>query len=231
MNKETNQPELANTNTNEDVETVCCGGVGPCKCRDKSYDLPVRVTTPLTPEQIATIQQQIKHDLSKVKIYAFYERRTIKVKKLHSDAKLPTQSHPSDAGYDLYAIDDGNMVCDETGQLLYVEYDTGIAVEPPEGYHLEVFPRSSISTTILALANHVAVVDNGYRGSFKFRFRVLRPVGVASGPVPARIGKTYRKGDRIGQVQIKKTIHMDFIEVEELSDTKRSTGGFGSTGT
>ena len=155
---------------------------------------------------------------------------TIKVKKTHPDARLPVQARESDAGYDIFAVDDGEVVCDSMGLPLFVTYDTGIAVEPPEGYHIEIFPRSSISNTVLALANSIGCVDNGFRGRLTCRFRVLRPLGISGGPVPAHVGATYRKGDRIAQLQIRKTIHANWVETDELGASERGTGGYGSSG-
>lgn len=147
------------------------------------------------------------------------EKLKIKVKKTHPDAVIPTQALKTDAGYDLVAVADATLIKSEFMYIpLYAEYDTGIAVEPPTGYHVEVYPRSSISKTGLILANGIGLIDSDYRGTIKLRFKVAN----ASSP--------YRKGDKIGQLVIKKTIHADFEEVKELSDTNRGSGGFGSTG-
>lgn len=138
----------------------------------------------------------------------------IKIKKLHKDAVIPTQAKNGDAGFDLTAIDDGINDCEGR----YIEYDTGIAIQPPEGYHTEIFPRSSISKYGLFLANSIGLVDNGYRNSIKLRFKKLAK------------GNEYVKGDKIGQLVIRKTENIEFIEVDELSETERGDGGFGSSG-
>jgi len=147
----------------------------------------------------------------------FFEPK-IKVKKLHPDAVLPQNAHEGDAGYDLAAIDDGKM--DDEGR--YIEYDTGLAIQPPQGFHTCIYPRSSISKYDLSLANSVGIVDGGYRNSLKLRF--FRCVGL---DYPEKI---YKKGDKIGQLVIVKTENMPFEWADELDETERGHGGFGSTG-
>lgn len=150
----------------------------------------------------------------------------IKVKKLHPDAVIPSQATPTDAGFDLVATDDG--VVKEGMPVhgdLYIEYGTGISIEPPEGYHVEVFPRSSISKTHLILANSIGLIDEGYRGEIKLRFRYISHSSFSTAPTLA-----YKKGDKIGQIVIRKTESMPFVEVDDLSDSERGGGGFGSTG-
>lgn len=154
----------------------------------------------------------------------------IQIKKLHPDAVIPSKAHISDAGYDVTAIDDG--IVDDSG---YVQYRTGISVRPDEGYHLEIFPRSSISKYDLALANSIGLVDNGYRGEILLRFKIASRANrtVMSNDVFAGNGtacKMYKKGDKIGQLVVRKTEQAYFDLVDELDITDRSVGGFGSTG-
>ena len=137
----------------------------------------------------------------------------IKIKKLHDDAIVPSYAKAGDAGMDLTCVD---MKMSET----YVEYDTGLPMEIPEGYVGFLFPRSSVSKTNLVLANCVGVVDSGYRGPVKLRFKEL------NGP----IGGRYKIGDRVGQIIIMPVPTFEFEEVKELSNTSRGDGGFGSTG-
>ena len=155
----------------------------------------------------------------------------VKFKRLIPDAVLPSYAKPGDAGLDLVATDDGNNVLEEDkrdgGSYFFREYGTGLAVEIPEGYVGLIFPRSSISKTSLALANAVGVIDSGYRGEIKFRFRIDL--------MPAQAGKPsaaiYRKGDKIGQLLIVPYPQVEVVEeVGDLSDSARGTGGFGSTG-
>lgn len=139
----------------------------------------------------------------------------LRFKRLSELAVLPSKANPTDAGFDLTATSinfaDG-----------YLEYGTGLAVEIPEGYVGLVFPRSSISKTTLTLANSVGVVDAPYRGEIRFRFR---PAYGAPESAPA-----YQVGDRIGQLVVMKLPGFHPQWADELSDTARGTGGFGSSG-
>jgi dUTP pyrophosphatase len=115
---------------------------------------------------------------------------------------------------------------------LYVEYGTGIAVEIPEGYVGLIFPRSSLSKTSLILSNHVGVVDSGYRGEIKFRFKDTRMRSRIEYGIDQYFcsDTVYKVGDRIGQLMIIPYPKIEFEEVEELDSTNRGEGGFGSTG-
>jgi dUTP pyrophosphatase len=137
----------------------------------------------------------------------------VKIKKLHADAVIPVYAKPGDAGLDLTAISESWNEDDSM-----VTYDTGLAVEIPEGHVGLLFPRSSVSKTTLNLANSVGVIDSGYRGSIMLKFRFLES------------GDVYGVGDRIGQLLILPYPQVEFEEVEELSSTERGEGGFGSTG-
>ena len=160
---------------------------------------------------------------------------TIKVKKLDPEAVLPKSANPADAGYDLVALDDGVVAKDG-----YIQYRTGIAIAPPEGYHTEIFPRSSISKYDLALANSIGLVDNGYRGEILVRFKPTI-IMLDYRKDPAKIVRCYlnrleddelriyKKGDRIAQLVVRKTENATFEWSEDLDQTVRGTGGFGST--
>ena len=100
-----------------------------------------------------------------------------------------------------------------------MKYDTGIAVEIPPGYVGLLFPRSSVCKTGLSLANGVGVIDQDFRGSISFVFyKNMQCI------VP------YFPGDRIGQLVIVPIPAVEFVEAEELSETERGAGGYGSTG-
>lgn len=139
----------------------------------------------------------------------------VKVKKLHPEAVIPQYAKPGDAGLDLVAISDPKHVDG------YLEYKTGLALEIPEGYVGLLFPRSSISKKDLAFCNSVGVIDSGYRGEICFRMRIT---GVR---FPIRV---YEKGDRVGQIVIMPYPTIELVETEELSDSERGAGGYGSTG-
>ena len=151
----------------------------------------------------------------------------VKIKKLHETAVIPKYSNPGDAGMDMTAV---SAQISEDG--LYIEYGTGIAVEIPEGYVGLLFPRSSLSKTSLILSNHVGVVDSGYRGEIKFRFKdtKMRHAHAYGIDHYACSDTAYKVGDRIGQLMILPYPQIEFEEIDELTSTERGTGGYGSTG-
>jgi dUTP pyrophosphatase len=134
----------------------------------------------------------------------------IKIKKIHPNAIIPKYAHIGDAGMDVYAVSKK-----ETGK--FIEYGTGLSFEIPEQYVMLIFPRSSVTNKDLMLKNSVGILDSGYRGELILRFN--------------KIGEeTYEIGERIGQVMVIPYPNVEFIEADELSETKRGNGGFGSTG-
>jgi dUTP pyrophosphatase len=137
----------------------------------------------------------------------------VRFKKLSEKAVTPQYAKLGDAGMDMVAT---SLVKSE----VFYEYGTDIAVEIPEGYVGLVFPRSSISKTKQILANHVGVVDSGYRGEIKFRFKKLDWDN----------GEVYEIGDKIGQLVIIPYPTIELEEVSELSETNRGNGAFGSSG-
>ena len=139
----------------------------------------------------------------------------VKVKKLHPNAVVPSYAKHGDAGLDLTAV--GLSIDPDYG---FWEYDTGLALEIPEGYVGYLFPRSSISKTNLNLCNSVGVVDSSYRGPVKVRFN--RDDNKSS--------VEYLPGDRVAQLIIMPVPYIDFQEVEELQSSDRGSGAFGSSG-
>ena len=139
----------------------------------------------------------------------------VKIKRLSKNAVIPKKAHATDAGMDMVAI---SRDFDNNGNVVY---GTGIAVEIPEGHVGLVFPRSSISKRDLLLSNSVGVIDSGYRGEITFKFKT------EGGKMYADM---YGVGDRIGQLIIIPIPEIEFEETDELSDTDRGTGGYGSTG-
>ncbi|MCM1296594.1 MAG: dUTP diphosphatase [Muribaculaceae bacterium] len=146
----------------------------------------------------------------------------VKIKRLHPKAVIPAYAKEGDAGLDLTAT---SRSFDEQGNVVY---GTGLAFEIPKGYVGLVFPRSSLSKYGLSMSNHVAVIDSGYRGEvvmkFKPQFQFDKVDGVSLSE------KFYNVGDRIAQMIIMPYPHIDFVEVDELSETERADGGYGSTG-
>lgn len=137
----------------------------------------------------------------------------VKIKKLSTEAVIPSYAKQGDAGLDMTAI---SMTKDEFKNIVY---GTGIAIEIPEGYVGLLFPRSSISKTNIALTNSVGVLDSGYRGEIMFKFK---KIGSYYSP--------YNVGDRIGQLIIVPYPKIEFEEVDKLSESERGAGGYGSTG-
>ena len=146
----------------------------------------------------------------------------VKVKKLDPNAVIPVKAHVSDAGFDLVAISKNKESMKD-----YWEYGTGLSIEVPEGHVGYLFPRSSLSKKDLSLCNHVGVIDSGYRGEVKFRFKPI----VKPGYYGLETGQSrYEIGDRIGQLIIMPIPEVSFVETEELGDSERGEGGFGSSG-
>jgi len=141
----------------------------------------------------------------------------IKIKKLHPKAVIPKYALDGDAGMDIVAVDKSCEGID------LVTYRTGLAFEIPKGYFMLIFPRSNISKKDLILSNSVGVLDSGYRGELLLKFKT-------TGGKECGIGNEYQIGDRIGQIIIIPYPGIEFDEVNELSDTARGEGGFGSSG-
>jgi dUTP pyrophosphatase len=135
----------------------------------------------------------------------------VKIKKLSPESIIPTYAKVGDAGMDL-------VITDIKGENKFdITYGFGISMEIPEGFMGLVFPRSSIRKTDLVLSNAVGVIDSGYRGEIQATFK---KTGL----------NKYEIGDRGAQIIIMPHPIVDFVEVEELTNTERGEGGFGSTG-
>lgn len=142
----------------------------------------------------------------------------VKVKKIFDEAQIPKYAHSTDAGMDLYAI---SRTCDDDNNLVY---GTGLAFEIPEGYVGLLFPRSSNAKKDLLMSNSVGVIDSGYRGEVKIKYKMLPTINCH------RTFQHYELGERIGQLIILPYPKIEFEEVDELSETDRGEGGYGSTG-
>ena len=142
----------------------------------------------------------------------------MKIKKLNDKAIIPTYASKFAAGADLYSCEDSEITV-APGETRLIH--TGIALEIPQGYVGLIYARSGLSTKRgLAPANKVGVIDADYRGEVMVALHnhssEAQTVGV---------------GERIAQMVIAPFLKADFTVVEELSDTQRGAGGFGSTGT
>lgn len=140
----------------------------------------------------------------------------IKIKKLYDNVKIPIKSTEGACGYDVYAHNIGLFIAINK----QVSYYFGFAVEIPKGYALQFIPRSSICKTGLRLANSVGLIDSDYRGEVYATFDVI----------DYENENNYKEGDRVGQFVLVKNYKSKFVIVDELSETKRGNGGFGSTG-
>lgn len=139
--------------------------------------------------------------------------RQLKIKKLNHKAKLPVKGSPHSAGYDLCALEE--CVVKSKDKMLV---STGLSMAIPDGYYGRVAPRSG-----LACKNFIdvgaGVVDSDYRGEVKvllFNF--------------SNEDFLIKEGDRIAQLIVEKIGLTELVEVENLEETERNEGGFGSTG-
>ena len=140
---------------------------------------------------------------------------TVRCKKLDPRATLPAYGTAWAAGADLYALDALTLAPGETALV-----HTGLALEIPEGYAGLIFARSGLATKRgLAPANKVGVIDADYRGE------IMVALYNQSG-----VPQTVESGERIAQLVIAPFLQATFEESEQLSDTVRGEGGFGSTG-
>ena len=141
----------------------------------------------------------------------------VKVKRLHPEAKLPTKATTGSVCHDVYASE-SRMV----GSGAVVPVPTGLAFEVPDGCMLEIRPRSGLSSEGLAIANSPGTLDSDYRG--ELMILMLRAVS------PSDSMWLIDVGDRIAQIKLVRVPEIEFLEVDELSETVRGEGGFGSTG-
>ena len=135
------------------------------------------------------------------------------IKKLHPDAITPTKGTPVAAGYDLYCIEDFEIPARERAMI-----STGIAVHIPHGCYGRVAPRSSLALKF-GIDVGAGVIDEDYRGELKvilFNHSNNNFVG--------------KKGERIAQLIIEQICHCPITVVDDLNQTERGEGGFGSTG-
>lgn len=140
---------------------------------------------------------------------------TIKIKKLHPDAIVPERKSSGAAGFDIYSIEEVKI---EPGEIAMIS--TGIALELPENMVAYIFPRGSLCLKKhLDMPHSIGVGDEDFRGEYKVVYRNLGEESV-----------TFEKHERIAQFVFMNYIPVEFKEVDELSDTSRGTGGFGSTG-
>ncbi len=139
----------------------------------------------------------------------------VKIKKTNENAVIPKYALEGDAGLDLTAVSE---YIEDNKDYGFIEYGIGLAFEIPKGFYGCIRPRSSISKTGLILANAPCTLDSGFRGEFKVRFKWIKGT------------KKYDIGDRVAQLIVLPYPQVELIEVEELEQSVRGEGQFGSTG-
>lgn len=153
------------------------------------------------------------------------EKPIVKIKLLPG-GKMPVKKTADAAAWDCFARED--VVVGNNPVLIGL----GFMAEPPKGYYLEIVPRSSIGLkTPLRQPNSVGIIDADYRGEVKAMYEV--PVGLRDFSIGVQISVrefVIQSGDRIAQMILRKMEEADLVQVDELSETERGEGGFGSTG-
>jgi len=138
----------------------------------------------------------------------------IRVQKLRGDAILPSRATNSATGYDLYACLDADLTVGPEPTRV----PTGIAIEAPEGYDVQIRPRSGLSSKGVMVT--LGTIDADYRGELLVTMYTL----------PYREPHLIQNGDRIAQLVIGRTANLELREVGELTASERGSGGHGSTG-
>lgn len=158
---------------------------------------------------------------------------------LDPGATLPTKAHPSDIGYDVKALSVSVYPKDPvehclkqaiafaaTNQTQYLPrkilIDTGIHVRPAPGYYCELVPNSRLAKTPFSYGNSIGIIDPNYTGSIKVLLNVDPTCTIAE-------LESIKKGTVVGQLIIRPQLHANFTQVDNLPETDRGTGGFGST--
>jgi len=164
----------------------------------------------------------------------------VNIELLNEMAKVPSRMHSTDTGYDLTFVGVEKIV----GDVIF--FNTGISMQPSRGYYFEVVPRSSISNLPLSMANSVGVIDESYTGEILIPVRVnhqttaaeparstfpnglVRIFGVRPQTMSALADLIIKNKPKLFQAILRKRNNCSFI-VQDLEDTSRGDGGFGST--
>jgi dUTP pyrophosphatase len=153
---------------------------------------------------------------------------TIKVQRLTPTAKLPTKTHASDIGYDLYCdminIPNGSETFIETPACVLQAKDiflvrTGIKATIGDGWELQIRPRSGLALKGITVSNAPGTIDPSYRGEIQI-------ILINNG----KNGVQIKQGDRVAQMVPALVPSLEIVEVDSLDDTVRGASGFGSTG-
>jgi dUTP pyrophosphatase len=144
------------------------------------------------------------------------EKQTLKIKRLRRNAKLPRRATPGSTGFDIFAcINEGTVTLAGTQPKLI---PTGIAIEVPRGYDVQIRPRSGLSAKGVGVT--FGTIDSDYRGEILITMYLFDPNATFE----------IKHGDRIAQMVVSKVADLPLVEIEKLSSTKRGSGGHGSTG-
>lgn len=141
----------------------------------------------------------------------------IKLRKTHVNAKLPTKGSLGAACYDAYV---SSITFDNNENVVL---GLGFATEIPAGYKGIIVPRSGFTKVAWVMNNNIGVVDSDYRGEWMMK---IKPINgrIEENPLPFAVG------ERCCQIYFEKVLETEFVQVDELSETDRGAGGFGSTG-
>ena len=140
----------------------------------------------------------------------------VKIKRLDKELPIPCYAHQGDAGCDLYSTAEQTILPHERALI-----PTGIAISLPEGHAAFIQPRSGLAAKHgISIVNTPGLIDSHYRGEIKVCLINNDP----------RASFTVRRGDKIAQMVIQKVEQAKFVEVDELDETARGEGGFGSSG-
>lgn len=146
------------------------------------------------------------------------------IKKLTEDAIIPTYAHKYDAGMDLYASEDVVIASGETAKV-----PTGIAVNVPANYELQIRPRSGL-TLKTKLRVQLGTIDSGYTGEIGIIVDNISQIEYASQPRKGKSAIKIFKGERIAQAVLSPVVRAELIETDTLDESDRGKNGYGSSG-
>ena len=145
------------------------------------------------------------------------EKPSLKIKRLRPNAKLPRRATPGSTGFDIFAcIEDEGVITLKGTQPKLIP--TGIAIEVPRGYDVQIRPRSGLSAKGVGVT--FGTIDSDYRGEILITMYLFDPNATFE----------IKHSDRIAQMVVSTIADLPLVEVEELSETQRGSGGHGSTG-
>lgn len=216
--------EQMNTAINQIIQNLDNQGITRAEANDSIIALKDFVNQLIYGDGLITGYKREVIDKIVEKIYQIFDKAFDKYHsysielpiKLDEGAQMPTYAHDSDAAADLYAYEDTHIAPETYGNKIR----TGVSIQLPEGWVAMIFPRSSTGAkTTLRLSNSVGIIDSGYRGELGVLYDNTS-VGTLD----------IKKGDRIAQLLVMPSYRFKGIPVEELENSDRGEGGFGSTG-